>query len=212
MAKHSVKSNPPGLKAWLEGVRCPFSLNISPSISFGAVSSYNTSPKGRGRGGTWDTGATQDLFLQTDLWTPHCLDQMLGQHGPPTDALTFRSSGSFRCWWRTDADTESHCQCSYWNFISRLQHVTLVHLPGNSELIIKSISLFIWLWILLAQKSFMAPSLSKISAILWRQQWPNIEKHGARLFFLITKRIYEKSFLFTLCESQSIAVFLIKLA
>lgn len=62
---------------------------------------------------------------------------------------------------------KSHCQCSYWNLISRLQHITTLCLPGNSELIIKSISLFMWLGIHLVQRSFMTLFLPKISVIIW---------------------------------------------
>lgn len=172
MAKHSVRQNPAGLKALLEGFKSPFSLNFSEMVSFKILGSQNTF-QDMEREGKWDPRMTQTLFLQTPF--SECCPVLIrcsDKHGPPMVILRSSISVSFGCLWRTDIDKESHCQCSYWNLISRLQHITALGLPGNSELIIKPISLFMWLWTLLVQRCFMTLFLPKISVILWSQNLP----------------------------------------
>lgn len=64
MAKHSVKYNPAGLKALLEGFKHPFSLNFSEVISFKVLGSQNTTIEDVERESKQDPRMTETLFLQ----------------------------------------------------------------------------------------------------------------------------------------------------
>lgn len=134
----------------------------------------NTELWDMGRGSQHDPRMAQTLFLQTHPspgvdWMLRLAQSTHGYSEIQNSRLFWDSefqvlSGAVK---RQILIKKRHCQCSYWNLISRLQHITTLCLPGNSELIIKSISLFMWLGIHLVQRSFMTLFRPKISVIIW---------------------------------------------